>query len=276
MYGGGGSKMQGAGEGFDEDLVCRYVEILVDADEVERALLVLDNLPAYYRDNPPLRLQKLRQDILAAMVTAHAYMSCDLDAEVKPDQSLLILNHLLRGKLIDLEVGRYNAQRLEPHIVDLGPGEYFVPIGLSQKDREFTYWDIAMDRNTQKAAHPIIEKHRLKKAPSDRPLIFLALEVIEHLAAPRELAVEAIRHCGRWPDRVQLSTPQYTFDSRKGKSWRKSCGLPHLRAYTPNEFIKEAQSIFPGYQWQFFASELMSLRGMREDRIDTEPVVIQS
>lgn len=266
--------MIGTVQSFDEDVICKFVETLVEGDEVERALLVLDNLPALYREHPPLKIQKLRQDILSAMVTAHAYLSCDLDANVNEEQGEALLKGLLRGKLVLEEVTRYRKKGFHPEIVDVGPGEYFVPIGLSRLGFDFTYRAVAFDQRAAEAARSFTDRAAKQgDASKEKALIFLALEVIEHIASPRELAVEALRHCGRWPDRVHLSTPCYTYDGRK-KEWRKPCGLPHLRAYTPQEFLSTARDIFPGYEWQFYHGQIMSLRGMRADRLDTEPVEV--
>lgn len=266
--------MIGTVQGFNEDVVHELVNTLVEGDEVERALIVLDNLPAFYRDNPPLKIQKLRQDILSSMVTAHAYLSATMDADVLPERADWELENLLRGKLVRAEVERYIKRGFHPHIVDVGPGEYFVPIGLDRLGYEFTYKALAMDQKAASAARSFTEKHE-GPGPQDKETaqIFLALEVIEHIASPRELAVEALRHCGRWPDRVHLSTPCYTFDGRKDKAWRKLNGLPHLRAYTPKEFVREAESIFPGYHWSMYPETIMSLRGQRIDRIDSEPLI---
>lgn len=267
--------MIGSVESFDENIAVKFIESLVDGDEVERALLVLDNLPAFYRDNLPFKLFKLKQDILTSICTPHAYFSSGLDDKVRTEAAQANINSLLRGILIQREVARYNRLGLTPHLVDMGPGEYFVPIGLSQIGMRFTYHDLAMDQNTSKAAHPIIQEHRKEKPQDGQPLIFLGLEIIEHLPNTDDLATEALRHCGRWPDRVHLSTPCYTYDGKK-KDWRKPCGLPHLRAYTPKEFLREAERIFPNFQFEPYTSQIMSLRGQRFDKIDPDPIFHQS
>jgi hypothetical protein len=101
--------------------------MLVTNDEVERALMVLDNVPAVYRDNHPPALAALRDDILRARFTPHTYIHHhgDVPNEAPPVQ---VMSALLRGRLIRAEVERYNAQNLVPHIVDVGPGSYFVPL----------------------------------------------------------------------------------------------------------------------------------------------------
>jgi hypothetical protein len=259
---------------FDPILCAKYVESLIHMDEVERALLVLDNVPAEYRDNPPENLALLRNQIVASLCTAHAYMSSGLDAKVMPEHAVPNLHHNLRGLIVEAEVKRYNAAGKIPHIVDVGPGEYWIPIGLLQLGFRFTYWDIAFDSGTQAAAHPMLGSVRQPKASPEQPQIFLGLEIIEHLPSPMDLGVECLRHCGKWPERVHLSTPHYTYDTRE-KDWRKPCGLPHLRAYTPLEFLDSAKKIFPGYEWQIYSSNILSLRGMRRDVVENanEPIV---
>lgn len=264
----------GGVESFDEKPFVQAAELLVQGDEPERALNLLNLLPAYYRDNPPLGVQKLRQDILQSLITPHAYMTAGLDAEVKEEQAEALLGGLLRGRLVLAEVQRYNELGLTPHIIDMGPGEYFVPIGLQRVGARFTYWDVVFDQNTQAAAHPIIQKVRVKEAKPGQPIIFLALELIEHLASEQDIAIEAYRYAGKAPDRVHLSTPQYCYDGRT-KAWRKPCGLPHLRCYTPKEFLTAAQNLFPTHQWSVYQGQIMSLRGQRQDKIDQAPFNIE-
>ncbi len=255
---------------FNVDACYEYVNTLVNLDEVERALLVLDNLPAYYRDHYPPLLLELRQNILKAQCTAHAYITSTMDSEINPEVSDLWIKGVLRGVLLEREVKRYNDAGLIPHIVDIGPGEYHAPIGLKRLGAKFTYQPIAADKKAAEGAAPYLADIS-SRAVAVGPTIFLALEIIEHLPSTQDLLIECLRHCGAMPDRIHLSTPCYTFDTRL-KDWNKPCGLPHLRAYTPMEFIAEAQRLFPGYQWQMYQSELISLRGLRRDLGDDKPL----
>lgn len=252
-------------ESFDADKLYDVINTYVEGDEVERALWILDNLPGYYRDFPPDNLKKLKQDILASLVTARAYSIGSMDTAIVPENATFFIENLLRGQLIWREVDRWNDEDKMPHIVDMGPGEYLVPIGLKQKNLSFTYDPIWMDKKAHDAAVPMIEDvlwdwDVVGRQRLDPPrTIFLALEVIEHLPSTQDIVIEAHRHCGGWPARVHLSTPMYTYDGRR-KDWNKSCGLPHLRTYTPREFIAEAQRLFPGYVLQYYPGELMSIR----------------
>lgn len=254
---------------FNIDRCFDYVEDLIRHDEVERALLVLDNVPALYRDQVPAKLAMLRYEIQKARYTVHAYIDSDLDATLPADDAVATLRHLLRGRLAEAEVKRYNEQNVIPHIVDMGPGGYIIPIALRELGYRFTYWDVALNARARDASR---ELPRLERAADNQPIIFLALEVIEHMPDPTELAVEAYRQCGRSPERIHLSTPLYTYDTAHA-DWRTAGGLPHLRAYTPAEFFLQSQRIFPGYEWAMLPDQIMSLRGQRRDVVDHQKIV---
>lgn len=256
---------------FDPNLCQQYVEMLVDHDEVERALIVLENVPAYYRDAVPQNLAKLKKDILQAICTSHAYYSDNLDQKISLEAAKYALQNI-RGLLIAKEVETYNKQGLTPHIVDMGPGEYFVPIGLKDLKLKFTYNDIGLDQQTRKDALPFIEDVKRLIPTREQPVIFLALEIIEHLHNPKDIVTECLRHCGEFPERVHLSTPCYTYDA-SAKDWRKKSGLPHLRAYTPAEFMRTSQSLFREYAPQYFDGIIMSIRLQRSDKIDPNQIL---
>lgn len=231
---------------------------LVDADEVERALALLDNVPAYFRDFPPPEILEYKNKILQHMITANGYMTDNHDCNINSkEEAKFLLDHTLRGKLIQKEIAA--LQGFSVSVVDVGPGEYWIPKGV---DGEFFYKPIAMDsRVYDQALKDEDIASKMKPAPWDAVRIFVALEVIEHISNPRELAWEAAKHFqGKEPHYIHLSTPLYTYDS-KPKDWA-SHKLPHLRAYTPREFIFEAQRLWPHYEWQFHPSDVMSLRGI--------------
>lgn len=232
---------------------------LIRFDEVERALVVLNQVPAFYRDHQLLDVERLKADIRKALITPHAYMTADLDQNVTVEQAKLNLSSLLRGRILQAEMN--NLKDTKPHIVDVGPGEYWVPIGLAEQGHSFTYQPVAMDEKARKAAHPFIG-HLMEAPKNGAPTIYVAHEIIEHLPSTQDLVIEALRYCDGWPDYVHLSTPLYTFDVQD-KHWNKPCGLPHLRAYTTKEFVLEAQTLFPGYNWEYRSDAIQSLRGYR-------------
>lgn len=234
---------------------------LIRFDEVERALTLLNQLPAIYRDNPIAEIETLKTKIKRALVTPHAYMSAALDQDVDPEHAQRNIRWLLRGRILEEEIKQLNAQGKTPHLVDVGPGEYWAPLGLDAWGYKFSYKAVAMDRVAALKAEEHLAKITDKRKDGE-PTVFIAQEIIEHLPSPQDLVTEALRYCDGWPDYVHISTPCYTF-SCGPKDWDKLCGLPHLRAYTPTEFVREVTTLFPGYKWEFKTDAIQSLRGYK-------------
>lgn len=254
---------------FDPIKCEEYVRMLIDYDEVERALLVLNNIPAEFREHTPWNLIELKATIQGSICTPHTYLDCDLDSTVSVESALSVMKNTIRGRIIEAEVKRYNESGITPHIVDMGPGEYFIPIALKELNHRFTYSPLAMDQKAKAAARDYFRPFLADKP--DSPTIFVALEVIEHLPHTGDIAIEAYKNtCGR-PERIHLSTPHNTYDARP-KNWEHRSGLPHLRAYTRDEFIQEAFKLFPDYAFQLYDDKVMSLRGMRKDCLDPKPL----
>jgi hypothetical protein len=115
-----------------------------------------------------------------------------------------------------------------------------------------------LEKNAKSAAHDRIASVLVDKDPTDKPIWFVAYEIIEHIWNPTDLAGMAWR-CATTPERIYLSTPQYTF-GRGHKTWRVD-KQPHLRTYTPREFIDTAQNLFQGYNWEYINDPVMVLRG---------------
>lgn len=225
-------------------------ETLLQNDETTLALKVLECVPARMRENPPPEILKMRNEILAACITAHGYMSSNFDCNIDPVNSKQILRGMLRGRLIQAELNRYT----KAHICEVGPGEYWLPLGL---EGSFTYQAIAMDQRTG-AQFTMPQTTWDKKLP----FIFVANEIIEHISNPHELAWECYKATGgAQPDVVHISTPHYCYDDSP-KDWRKR-GLPHLRAYTPKEFYDECIKMWPTFNWKLYTDgKIMSLRGV--------------
>lgn len=254
---------------FPIDLACLYAEALLHHDEVERALWVLANLPAVYRDHIPAQVTKLRQEILASMCTPHTYLTCPKDTDVEtPARSAELLRQFLRGVLVEAQVKDWNKAGYTPHLIELAPGSFFIPLGLKHLGYAFTYKPITLRQDTLSTAlnHITLTEVCPRQADgSSQPMLFIAHELIEHLASPFDLSIECAKHCGRQPEQVHLSTPCYTYDVSV-KDWKRPMGLPHLRAYTPTEFIETAFRVFPGYDWKLHQSPVMSLCGVLRKR----------
>ena len=237
--------------------------ILMRSDEPERALKVLDSVPAIYRDHPPKELVLLREQIMFALVTPHAYMSIDMDASVSFEHSAEAVDNLARGREARDLVKKLNEAGQVPHLIESGPGEYWLPMGMMKQGLQFTYKDLSLLQRTGEQARKHLPAEIFRDFPIDsQPVVYVGFEIIEHLFDPIELAIESFRHAKRSVDYVLLSTPMYTFDGSH-KDWNRREGMAHLRAYTPHEFLNEANRIFKGYNWEIVMDQVMVAKGTK-------------
>lgn len=232
---------------------------LVRADEVERALWVLDNLPAYYRDFVPGEVIDLKNEILKRIGTPSSYKRNQSDLNVASD-NFKTVEDSLRSRLIRTEVKLMNDEGLMPHIIDYGPGEYWLPIMLKHYGLKFTYQPIYLHDEAFKKALPLFRDAYLPSFDGkDRPVVYVACEIIEHLWNEEDILAEMLGNHGNC-DVVHISTPKYTFDTSTfdWKTYRKDLG--HLRAYTPSEFTAKVTEMFKWYHPMFYDHTIMHMR----------------
>jgi len=227
---------------FSPDLACDVVEQLIDADEVERALLLLDNMPAFYRDNPTPRMLEIRESLHRQLWTPAQYVG--IYSGLKLTDESVMASWALRYHLVEKEV-----ERLGPgtHIMELAPGAHILPAGLRLKGLEFTYESMSLDAHTGDRALEV-----------SGPVIFCAFELIEHSSNEWEIYQNYLKF-KRKADVVMLSTPLYTYGGGMN-NWRER-ELGHLRTYTPAEFHKIAAQMFSGYDWDCKTDDTIVLTG---------------
>lgn len=255
----------GSVEFFDIKPFIDAANILVAADEPMRALQLLDNLPAYYRDHYPIAAQELKRKIYSLLATPAFYATNPYDQLVRVDNAHEVVKNTLRGNLIQKDLEAFNEKNQSPHIIDLGPGEYWLPIGLKKLGFKFTYQDIGLCNNAKLLARPHLEEEMRDKRDAQSPVIFVACEIIEHLHHEADIRVD-LERTGHTPDIIHISTPRYTFDGRASQlDWQKKGDLGHLRTYTPREFHSVVTKMFPEYTFNLYDSQIMHLRGVRNN-----------
>ena len=248
---------------FNVEPYLQVAQMLVDADDPKRAIELLTNfLPAFYRDHTPIEIINAVNKITSSLMTPTSYSDCKDDSVFceSPDRAKLLIDQTLRGQLMLKSVQEYNEKGIAPHLIEIGPGEYWLSQGLKAHNCKFTYQDIAVNEYTK-------EKSKfIERTPWDKeaPVIYVAQEIIEHMSDPHDLAIELYRVMhGKQPNQIHVSTPLYTFDGKpKPIATLERNGLPHLRAYTPQEFLSEVMRVFgAAYKWDFSVSPIMSLVG---------------
>lgn len=256
--------VDGSCEFFSAKPFLDAADILVAADEPLRALDLLKNLPAYYRDKVPEEIQTKINRIYARLATPAFYSQNIHDHNVmSPPRSSATMDAILRGQLILKDV-QDNQDGTWPHIFDLGPGEYWLPIALKYKGLKFTYQDVGLNPEAKRRAEEYLKFGGENPRHPKAPVIFVACELIEHLHHEEDLRVEYERNSVH-ADIIHISTPKYTWDGRQERlNWDREGGdLGHLRTYTPGEFVLKVTKLFPEFDWQFFDAKVMHLRGTR-------------
>lgn len=233
-------------------------EELLRADETLRALNLLENLPAYYRDHEPSQVTSLRRAVQAKLATASFYATSDnYELSAGAAETYLHMEKSLRGQLMIEDMKTCKSSQYIPRIIDLGPGEYWLPRMLTNNNFEFVYQPIYVNR----PAYDFYKEHfkdALKSELTASPTIFFAGEVIEHLHNENEIRFEMERHSGL-ADLVHISTPKYTFDTAC-EDWKTKGDLGHLRAYTPREFYETVSKMFPEYTMVLYDSQILHAR----------------
>lgn len=251
------------GEIKDFDVKC-FIDAaneLVRSDEIKRAIDLLDNLPGFYRDYPPKEVKELRDLILSRICTPTTY-AFDNNSDLLIDpKNANNMDKSLRGMIAVNDVTALNEKGFTPHICDMAPGEFWLPMMLKNKGLKFTYQSIHLHHRAYELALPHFKEHVIYPDPKE-PKIFFALEIIEHLWNVEDIKTEMLQKIG-FADVINISTPCYTFDSYCPKDWanyehRKILG--HLRTYTPREFARKIADMLPEYDSVLYTSEILHCR----------------
>lgn len=245
----------------------RWVDVLVGADEVKMAESALKNLPGLWREKRPEWVIETERAILEKKGTPAFYRTNKWDNRVNPEHALELLRTTTRGQLIEKDVKAFADKKITPHLVDLGPGEYWLPIGLKMAGYPFTYYGIGLHPEAEAKAKEELTGHWSpdnQKWGAASPVIFVACELIEHLPEENDLRSDQLRFAPG-ADIIHISTPYGTYDTRRERlEWRKFGDLGHLRTYTPREFADTISKMFPEYSWAYEAAQPQHMRGVKQ------------
>lgn len=249
---------------FSSRLFCAAAIELVQHDEVIRALQLLDNIPAYYREHVPDDIRDLKRYIRSKILTVYDIQGnswdSPLDASYKDHKFEHQVNNTTRGLIVKAQIEAYNAKEIVPHLIDLGPGPYHYPIGLKNLGLKFSYESLNINKKAEAEARLILGDEIYRAPKPEQPLIFMACEIIEHLFNESDIRYSFDKVAiNKMPEVVVLSTPAY--DYGQGKSNWLSEGLSHLRAYTPNEFVRTVTDMFPEYVFHMGSEWIVTLVG---------------
>lgn len=245
---------------FDLDQWLSLAEQYIMADEVERALWVLDNPPAWYRDHYPVIAKKMRDKLLTQFFT-----STDYSKDPVADEQIGKCDHdVPRAQLVIDYVEKHNAKKIYPTIFECAPGNYWLPFVLKSKGLGFGYYGEHLDPTVQSRARSKLghEWSGTTRGHKDDHNVFVCFEMLEHLHNPVEIYQSYLKTCGDGDCKtIFLSTPKYTFGGGM-PDWQTN-PLGHLRAYTPREFHQFALKYWPEFKWTMYDGHVMCLVGER-------------
>ncbi len=232
---------------FDPDKWLDLVESYFNCDEVELGLWLLDHGPSFYRESPPPRAIKMREQIHRQLWTPVQYVNLYGDNLVSEQQAMASWSH--RFAVAEREVAQAIAAGRAVHVSELAPGAHILPAVLRAKGHAFTYEPVSLDPMPTKPIPPDGAFH-----------IFVCLETIEHLHNSWEIYQNYLK-LNRVADVVIISTPLHTYGG--GMSEWHSRPLGHLKCFSPSEAHAVVSKMFQGYAWDCETSDVIVLTGRR-------------
>lgn len=249
---------------FNVDLYLAAVEEMLNADELERALWMLDNLPGYYRDNVPQTVIVMKKRIYRQLMDVHDYLSDKHESGEKRDHDIPVEDLIdrefcwPRGPIVEYRVNEYNLGGEIPLIVELAPADYWLPKGLAKKGKNFFYHGVSINKKAEERAKDELLGYWTKQTETAK--IFCCFETIEHLWNPDDI-FHTFTRLNLDPEYIFLSTPKYTCFGGV-PNWHERT-LGHLRTYTPGEFLSFAKKHWPNYEWTYQDAPLMVIQGKK-------------
>lgn len=249
---------------FDVETFIETVEMFITCDEVATAMHLINNMPGWYRDNMPERVVNLRNQLYRRFFTTLDYArdGCYMkEIASQPSETLKAGVLLERGAATYEVVKGINGDNRTPWIYELAPGNYWLPLMLREHGLQFTYCGRTLNIEMQRDASVYLASHWRNDPDMDQFKIFIAFELIEHLADPSEIFHHYVK-AGNDFDVILLSTPKYTYGHGMPNWYENDLG--HLRTYTPTEFLSFAKKHWPEHFWEIYHDPVMVLRGIKQ------------
>lgn len=245
---------------FDLAKALEVAQSIVDSDNVVGAMKLIDEcLPAYYREHKQDLIELWRANAWKKVATIRDYSTgegkpIDLDAAARE------FNGSLRFQALKEVVERWCSQRRPPFILELGPGEYTLPIGLRSIGASFSYKPIGITHKIPEHAFEHIKEVYKETPDFHQPVIFVCYEMIEHLFHPTDIYNYYCRE-NLNAEHVMISTPHGAL----GGGWRRSNEemIAHVRDWTPQELKDFVKRYWPHLDQQFIDGPQMLLVASR-------------
>lgn len=244
---------------FDPEKYCDAIEMQIMSDEIITALWMIDNMPGWYRENPYPRALEIRSNLYKQLMTTQDYVM-DI-SELDSSNAKQLTDDAFTFPRWDVArnwVRMANEQGFIPHIHELGPANYWLPLGLLREGFKFTYNASSIHVGSihyQKELRDVWNS----KPDTKTPVAFICFEMLEHMWNPDEI-YHYFEKLDLKPHTIMLSTPCNTIYGGMDNWSTRTLG--HLRTWTPSEF-QDFASKFRGYNFTLLKHHSMVLEGRR-------------
>ena len=239
---------------FSLEAYLQVVEMVICCDEIEKAMWMLDNPPTYYRNHH--KIVTMRKELLRQIETAIDYSK--QQGEADKQKAMATIDNIFdtdflypRWYLIKSWAEKQNYEGKTPHIVELGPAQFWLPYGLKKHSIKATYEAHSINQQSIQWAK---EEFKDLWDESKKPTAFFCLEVIEHLKNPEDIFHFYCKLKSE-PELVVISTPCHTLYGGLD-NWRAR-DLGHLRAYAPEDLLAFCRQHWPDRNWTFMKEHMM-------------------
>lgn len=250
---------------FDMELHKYAIIQMICADEIEIAFQMLEQVPAWYRENYPKELTEIKNILFKNLYDSYEYSN---ESAIEPGWTKTDAIKLYesgyfhpRADVLAQRIKELNDDNERPWIFELSPSHGAMILGFIQKGLKFSYYA----KNLNAKATDTLREWLPTGYWQDRPeynqtKMLVCFEAMEHCYREQDIE-QAAKKDGHEFDEVFLSVPYgCLFGGLPNWDTRK---LGHVRGYTVNEFIQKASSFFKGYNWQVYKAPSIVLWGKK-------------
>lgn len=245
---------------FRLDLFVAVVESLIASDEIERAFWMLDNPPAWWRENYPKELQDIKDTLYKNMYDSYDYAADPDEAgwtKENAESQFGTAYTYPRAEILEALV----KENPNPWVCELSTSHGLLPLGLKKRGLEFSFFAKNLNHAALVKVKEWLGDTWCDKPKENQKKIFVFCESLEHAYRQEDLK-QSYKKLGIDFDFILLSVPYGTLGG--GLSNWDTRRIGHIRAYTKKDLETIAQEFFPGFEWICYKSASLCLLGRKK------------
>lgn len=252
---------------WDLDTHVKSVIQMICSDEIEIAMSMLDNIPAWYREqeNYPKVLTEIKNILYEQLYDPYEYSNESAMDESWTKEDLIkqgLSNYFFpRGTILAEQIRKMNHEGLVPWIFEMSPSHGSMILGFIELGLKFEYFAKNLNAKATDKLKTYLPENIWKEHPSNnQKTILICYEAMEHSYREQDIE-QCAKKIGISFDEIYFSVPYgCLYGGLPDWNTRK---LGHVRGYTSNDFIEKANKFFKGYTWEFYKHHSMVLKGIK-------------